>query len=749
MKRIVLLSDGTGNSAAKRHKTNVWRLYKALDLHRDDQIAMYDGGVGSQEFLLPRLLGRVFGWGFKANVIQLYKFLCRNYDRDACDKIYLFGFSRGAFTVRVLAGLIDSFGLYTDFKSERDLHKTARANFAAYRKKNYRRRYFAKLLVWEDDRPCQETDSKEPPGDHGVPIEFIGVWDTVDAYGLPVDELRNLWDRFIFPMRFKSRKLGKHVRKAVHAVSIDDERHTFHPVLWDESKENGSGRIEQVWFPGVHSDVGGGYPSHELALVSLDWMMSKVEQEPEGQPDSRRENHAEAHSGSEPKSASETGLIFRCDLRKEYWKRSDWHGIQHDSRSGIRAFYRYRPRNIEALCKKARADWPPRIHRSAFERIKAQVVPYAPTGLPAEYDIVSTRGASPEFEKKTEAKTRHSAMNRALDFVLWRQFLYVALLVTTVMAAATPVAVDWESDAPCAGAACVLGPVCEFAKALLPGHADIWISALCQNPYWLLFLIIAFSLLNWAKFKASAQTFQRAAAAWSHVKRSKTPTEWEPTLVSRLRTHLDGKFGDCLRITWWYLVFVATLAAVILAADRTAFHVRDCIDCMCGPSDGQPLATGKRTVEFNTLDPCMPAGIGLAAGTTYRFEVDNVSGWMDGNHSAGPDGLGEPAPLFMKASVPFRRHLSRPWFELTGRLGQSAGEAFAIGSGTCHTARSSGPLYLYVNDGVSGLMPGRWWAFPYSWWPGSNKGTASITVTAMGPSHLCGGQDRCVSCASL
>ena len=98
MSNIVLLSDGTGNSAAKRHRTNVWRLYEALDLHGHDQIAFYDDGVGSKEFVLFKLLGGVFGWGLRNNVIELYKTLCRNYKRG--DKIYLFSFSRGAFTSR-------------------------------------------------------------------------------------------------------------------------------------------------------------------------------------------------------------------------------------------------------------------------------------------------------------------------------------------------------------------------------------------------------------------------------------------------------------------------------------------------------------------------------------------------------------------------------------------------------------------------------------------------------------------------
>ena len=116
MKNIVLLSDGTGNGAAKRHKTNVWRLYTALDLHDRNQIAMYDDGVGSQNSTLFKALGGAFGYGLKRNVLELYKYLCRNYRSeeqnktdnenpdDVADKIFMFGFSRGAFTVRGYTG---------------------------------------------------------------------------------------------------------------------------------------------------------------------------------------------------------------------------------------------------------------------------------------------------------------------------------------------------------------------------------------------------------------------------------------------------------------------------------------------------------------------------------------------------------------------------------------------------------------------------------------------------------------------
>lgn len=200
MKKIILLSDGTGNSAAKQHKTNVWRLYKALDPHSRDQVAMYDDGVGSQEFLLFKLLGGLFGWGLKRNVIELYKFLCRNYARN--DKILLFGFSRRAFTVRVLAGLIDTCGLYTEFESEHDLNEFARRSYAIYRKEKYEQWRLSTLLAWIwDCLSCTRPKDYASGVDTDIKIEFIGVWDTVYAYGIPNGfKLRDLWDRYIFPV---------------------------------------------------------------------------------------------------------------------------------------------------------------------------------------------------------------------------------------------------------------------------------------------------------------------------------------------------------------------------------------------------------------------------------------------------------------------------------------------------------------------------------------------------------------------
>src|SRR5258706_14593345 len=123
-RNIVLLSDGTGNSAAKVWRTNVWRTFEALDLSSSDQVAFYDDGVGTSSFKPLAILGGAFGYGLKRNVIGLYKYLCRNY-KDG-DQIYGFGFSRGAFTIRVVIGLVLNQGLIK-FSDEADLDKKARA----------------------------------------------------------------------------------------------------------------------------------------------------------------------------------------------------------------------------------------------------------------------------------------------------------------------------------------------------------------------------------------------------------------------------------------------------------------------------------------------------------------------------------------------------------------------------------------------------------------------------------------------
>ncbi len=135
---IILLSDGTGNSASKVWRTNVWRVFQSLDLTGSDQVAIHDDGVGTSSFKPLAILGGAFRWGLKRNVIDFYKFLCRNYKSKA-DEIFGFGFSRGAFTIRIVIRLIFNQGLVPyKTETEAELHKSAKAAYRAFRRENFR-----------------------------------------------------------------------------------------------------------------------------------------------------------------------------------------------------------------------------------------------------------------------------------------------------------------------------------------------------------------------------------------------------------------------------------------------------------------------------------------------------------------------------------------------------------------------------------------------------------------------------------
>jgi len=160
------------------------------------------------------------------------------------------------------------------------------------------------------------------------------LWDTVDAYGLPIDELTEGVNRWLWPLSLPNCTLSEKVGKACHALSLDDERHTFHPVLWDECAESQLAthikdeRISQVWFAGVHANVGGGYPNDALSAVSLDWMCKEAQRE-----------------GVKTKLP----LVFLPNRLADWTDRRDSLGAVYDSRRGIAGNYRYNPRRIQHL----------------------------------------------------------------------------------------------------------------------------------------------------------------------------------------------------------------------------------------------------------------------------------------------------------------------------------------------------------------------------------------------------------------
>src|SRR3984885_12093329 len=256
-KNIVLLSDGTGNSSAKIFKTNVWRMFQALDLTEPDkQVAFYDNGVGTSSFKLFAILGGVFGFGLKRNVIAIYSFCCRNYVNG--DKLYGFGFSRGAFTIRVVAAFLARMGLVTYDGNEEHLARDART---AYRQFLSTRKFPSGILV-SPVRKLRDFIShkilRAPTVDTigFTPVEkfhFLGVWDTVDAYGGPIEEITRAIDYYYWPLSLPDQFMNHKITRACHALALEDERDAFKPVLWDDRYVRNGDRLQPIvdgWKPG-------------------------------------------------------------------------------------------------------------------------------------------------------------------------------------------------------------------------------------------------------------------------------------------------------------------------------------------------------------------------------------------------------------------------------------------------------------------------------------------------------------------
>ena len=228
MKRIALFSDGSGNSSAKAEKTNVWRMFQALDQTTPGQIARYDDGVGTSSNKILAAIGGVFGYGLKRNLLDLYKFVCRTH--VAGDEIYAFGFSRGAFTVRMLVGLITTQGLVSG-RSESELHANAVMAYRRYRGERFPSnspfvliaRGLRDLILWPSTQAATKRHelSRSAPR---IPIKFLGLWDTVGAYGMPIDELKWGISLLIWPMGAVDNFLIPNVERLRSNLATDSVR---------------------------------------------------------------------------------------------------------------------------------------------------------------------------------------------------------------------------------------------------------------------------------------------------------------------------------------------------------------------------------------------------------------------------------------------------------------------------------------------------------------------------------------------
>jgi uncharacterized protein (DUF2235 family) len=758
-RRIVVLSDGTGNAASSVWRTNVWRVFELLDLTGGDQVAKYDDGVGSSSFKPLALLGGAFGWGLKRNVIDLYKFICRNYESGA--KIYAFGFSRGAFTIRILVGLVLREGL-VPYNSEGDLHARARDAYRSFRRERFHsflhvESLFRKLrdaFFWFLNRithrtPYNRDDNRVVPS-----IEFIGLWDTVAAYGLPIEEMTRGVSQWIWPLYLPERSLSPNVKRACHALALDDERTTFHPVLWNEEGEslpqpdaNGhrwlkDERISQVWFAGVHSNVGGGYPDDALAYLPLHWIMEE---------------------------AKRCGLVFKVsppadpDAFRRVISACDKDGRQYDSRSGLGGYYRYGPRKIANFCN-ARISGSdavrmlvPKIHESALARMRSDCNAYAPIGLPETYAVATMDGRLLEgddipFESSSEKQARAKDQEKIWNFVWLRRIVYFATLAASFHLAAFWLFHDRDPEYEYSSWFRLVSETIRLVESFLPRQVvHWWTDWYAANPGWFLIGIFALAVLIWIGSKLgshitdSMRLMWKARATQSTIEKS----QWHRAIY-RLRTSPVYEwiiFGFAKQYALPFLSAAFLLWIGAMGASHLLANVVDSAGAFCRESDEKDTTSLGRAgaqskpITFRTDALCLPTKVLVERGVRYSVivTISPESPWANDDFQTTPGGFRTATlpswdnKLFMAATLPQRRVIFRRWFSLLARIGSTGvAETFLdpeLVSGASNTyqgvirsAERSGELFLYVNESV---VPLPWISDIFYW---NNRGSAEVVI---------------------
>ena len=371
-KNIVVLSDGTGQDGGRGHDSNIYKLFRMLEDRTENQIVFYEEGLGTTT---QKLTGMAFGAGIDKNILQCYRFIFDNY--NAGDKIFLFGFSRGAATVRSLASFIHYFGILPASRPEliEEAYRIYRNRKGSYHQAVTRARLSggtsqtepvvgqtegtlraldSVVYHWNDalrddlDQPGGKSDEfvrKHP--NQWVQIEFLGVWDTVPALGLiALPGLDALLDRVpAWKHEYHNFKLRGSVKHACHALSIDDERKWFYPSVWKEYDRDLTEKVEQVWFGGAHTDVGGGFWEAGFSDIALEWMVQ---------------------------NAFEHGIRLYFDSRPEwnFCVAPDATDDFHDPRSAWGVLYASGVRDKVWDEKAFETFGPPRVHETVLERAR-------------------------------------------------------------------------------------------------------------------------------------------------------------------------------------------------------------------------------------------------------------------------------------------------------------------------------------------------------------------------------------------
>jgi uncharacterized protein (DUF2235 family) len=752
-KKIILFADGTGN-AFLTQESNIWRIYQSLDSSDKDQVACYIQGVGTSTFKPWAIFDGATGIGVPGNVLKLYRFLCWNWQEGA--EIYMFGFSRGAFTIRTLIAMIASEGLIARLQTSQknpipheEMQRYAADAYSAYRyklAKSWKKSETPPLVfaarAWRRlkrmfGRPPYETIDKED----APSIDFVGLFDTVEAFGVPFEEMRIAIDRLFWPISFRNGRISHKVRVVRHALSLDDERTTFHPLrIEPEPAPDGQplapDRIKEVWFTGVHSDIGGGYPDGALSYVPLIWMLDEL----------RR-----ATDGLRFKDGAVEGLLGAASA----------YGLLHDSREGLGVMYRYDPRSTNG--KKQNGDdlsTSTLIHHSVVERMVLGSDNYAPIALSNDDALVvfpdgkeqemvadETKPGSvyydrPAFETlRRLGKPNQDYIDLTHDLIWWRRRVYFALVTTIGLLALAPWTANWIAESfpvhlpgriqsfidvlPY-----IIGEFIELLKLILPSYATMHLEALKEHPVLLcLFVALIWGLYRWNS-KLQNDILDNARRAWPFKQRLVPTPKTAPTgpLVRWLRRHAGiapgvqafgtGPMNTVLTQTanyirkrtlfsprfqvWksriiipvWCVVLISIfIVPLAVGISRIVFNYKMGEGALCTATPSEKLRwlnaqePSLYANGFSTDNICWGSGLAVERNVPYRLTIEITEPWFDGTIMTDVGGFWRENLLKYFTQTPFLRWPAGGTFQPVARIGKDGDAEWLLVSND-----GSGPL---------------------------------------------------------
>lgn len=721
-RKLVLFADGTGNAFTSQ-ESSVWRLYEALDHTQPDQIAHYIKGVGTAGWAPLAALDGATGIGVPGNVRKLYRFLCWNWRPG--DEIYIFGFSRGAFTARTLASMIASQGLVPAVigdtpVSHGEMERNVMAAWREYRRHTvplkkslptiWIARFIRDVLLYLYHLICRHRSYADVraamKGREDIDIEFLGLFDTVEAFGVPIEELRVAIDWAIWPISFRNHRPSQKVKHIRHALALDDERTTFHPLRIDQSHLAPDQTVKEVWFAGVHSDIGGGYPESTLSFVPLAWMADELG-------DRLRFQDGEIEHFKDYQSAI---------------------GPMHDSRGGAAVLYRYGPRPVLAGIVNGGL---PVVHFAVIERMLFGCDDYAPIMLPADCLVLLPDGTKlalrpdgedkdlaeqqtrevmkaaylakatgPRREKEARAFTAMSTPDAAMssltrDTVWWRRVAYFSLLFMVGVIAAWPwiahALVQWSEDRALEGTGtlsvitnidwvlgAVVAPLTNLLRDVSPSYAAPWLNIATYYPF-LTSIVAIITLWVWNKNSQLRDTIQeRARLAWHTPRRRASQSHIsEPGALMRFGHWMRINAGPARLVIAKGLVpaiFLLTIfGSAALIASSSLFTGRLALGKVCSPpaiKDSATLRTGTPVLDepidasgqFDTRDFCWWSGLAVEKGRKYRVFVEIKEPWFDRTIMSGVNGFQTYQPHHYLA-LPERRLFGADWFQPVVRVG--------------------------------------------------------------------------------